>query len=107
MARPTRILVPKTAKKGEVIEIKTIINHHMETGFRRDDVGRVIPRDIITRFRCTFGGEVVFAMELFTGIAANPFIAFTTVATESGELAFEWEDQNGEVTRATATISVA
>lgn len=106
MARPTRVVFPRTAKKGEVIEIKTIINHPMETGFRRDDVGLAIPRDIIALFTCTYGGEVVFSMELFTGVAANPFIAFTTVATESGTLAFDWEDQKGEITRVTSNITV-
>ena len=74
----TRVVVPATAKKGQVIEIKTLINHVMETGFRRDNVGRAIPRDIITSFTCTYAGELVFAMDLFTGVAANPFVAFTT-----------------------------
>ncbi len=106
MPHPTRIVMPSTAKKGQVIDIKTMINHVMETGFRRDDMGRAIPRDIITRFTCTYGGEVVFQMDLFTGVAANPFVAFTTVATETGELAFEWTDQKGEVTRTTAKITV-
>ena len=49
----TRIVAPAKARKGEVIEIKTLINHVMETGFRRDTVGQAIPRDIITRFTCT------------------------------------------------------
>ena len=102
----TRIVMPATARKGQVVEIKTLINHVMETGFRRDDIGRAIPRDIITRFTCTYGGEVVFAMDLFTGVAANPFVSFTTVATESGTLVFEWTDQKGETTRAEATLTV-
>jgi sulfur-oxidizing protein SoxZ len=79
----TRIVAPAKARKGEVIEIKTLINHVMETGFRRDNVGRAIPRDIITRFTCTYAGEEVFRMDLFTGVAANPFVAFTTIATET------------------------
>ena len=68
----TRIVAPAKAKKGEVIEIKTLINHPQETGFRRDNVGRAIPRDIINRFTCTYAGEEVFRMDLFTGVAANP-----------------------------------
>jgi sulfur-oxidizing protein SoxZ len=102
----TRIVVPAKARKGDVIEIKTLINHVMETGFRRDNSGRVIPRDIITRFTCTYGGEEVFRMDLFTGIAANPFVAFTTIATETGDLAFEWTDQHGAVTRDQARLTV-
>jgi sulfur-oxidizing protein SoxZ len=102
----TRIVVPAKAKKGDVIEIKTLINHVMETGFRHDNFGRPIPRDIITRFTCTYAGEEVFRMDLFTGVAANPFVAFTTIAIETGDLVFEWTDQHGAVTRAQAHIVV-
>jgi len=90
-----RIVMPRTARKGEVIEIKARITHVMETGFRLDNVGQPIPRDILTRFSCSYGGQTVFLMELFTGVAANPFVAFSTVATETGELVFNWSDQKG------------
>lgn len=103
----TRIVMPASAKKGEVFEIKTIITHQMETGYRRDTVGKAIPRDIITSFTCTYAGEEVFRMELFTGVAANPFVAFTTVATETGDLVFEWIDQHGAVTREQRRLTVA
>lgn len=106
MALATRIVAPKTATRGQIVEIKTLVNHVMETGFRRDDMGRAIARDIITRFRCTYAGEEVFAMDMFTGVAANPFVVFSTVATESGTLVFEWTDMKGEVTRAEATLTV-
>lgn len=102
----TRIVMPATARKGQVVEIKTLINHPMETGYRRDEVGRAIPRDIITRFTCSYAGEVVFAMDLFTGVAANPFVSFTTVATETADLVFEWTDQHGAVTRAQTRLTV-
>ena len=103
----TRIVVPAKVNKGDLIEIKTIINHVMETGYRRDSVGKAIPRDIITKFTCTYAGEEVFRMDLFTGVAANPFVAFTTTATETAELVFEWTDQHGGVTREQAHITVA
>jgi sulfur-oxidizing protein SoxZ len=103
----TRIVVPAKANMGDVLEIKTIINHVMETGYRRDSVGRAIPRDIITKFTCTYAGEEVFRMDLFTGVAANPFVAFTTIATKTADLVFEWTDQHGAVTREQAHIIVA
>jgi sulfur-oxidizing protein SoxZ len=103
----TRIVVPAQAEKGQVIEIRTLINHPMETGFRHDNVGKAIPRNIITRFTCTYAGEQVFAMDLFTGVAANPFVAFPVVATETGELVFEWTDQHGTVTREQRTLTVS
>ena len=80
-----RVLInlPARAKRGEIIEIKTLIAHPMETGYRVGPTGAAIPRDIINRFLCTYNGEEVFRAELFPAIAANPFIAFFTVATET------------------------
>jgi sulfur-oxidizing protein SoxZ len=93
-----RVLInlPARARRGEVIEIKTLIAHPMETGYRVGPSGAAIPRDIINRFTCTYNGEEVFRADLFPAIAANPFIAFSTVATESGELAFSWTDDHGQ-----------
>ena len=75
------INVPKQAKRGDVIEIKTLVSHPMETGYRRDTMGNAIPRDIINRFVCTYNGVEVFRADLFPAIAANPFLSFHTVAT--------------------------
>ena len=94
MAR-TLINVPKTAKRGDVIEIKTLISHPMETGYRAGTNGSIIPRDIITLFTCAYNGEEVFRAELSPAIAANPFISFHTVAMESGTLTFRWTGDNG------------
>jgi sulfur-oxidizing protein SoxZ len=102
----TRIVVPREVKKGEVVEIKTLITHPMETGHRRDGMGRPIPRDIINRFVATYDGEEVFRADLFPGVAANPYIAFTTVATESGEIAFTWTDDQGATHTEKAKITV-
>jgi sulfur-oxidizing protein SoxZ len=105
MAR-TLINVPQKAKRGEVITIKTLISHIMETGFRHDNVGKVVPRDIITSFVCTYNGEVVFDATLYQAIAANPFVTFHTVATESGTIAFKWIGDNGFSQEASAKITV-
>jgi len=106
MAARTLINVPKTAKRGEVVQIKTLISHIMETGFRHDDVGRPIPRDIITSFVCTYDGETVFDAILYQAIAANPFITFHTVATRSGTFTFKWTGDNGFTQEAIASITV-
>ena len=89
------INVPATARKGEIIAIKTLISHEMETGYRIDNVGRNIPRDIINLFVCTYNGQEVFRAELFPAIAANPFISFSLLATDSGTIAFKWTGDNG------------
>ena len=103
-----RVLInlPTHAKRGEIIEIKTLIAHPMETGYRLDNTGTAIARDIINRFVCTYNGEEVFRAEFFPAIAANPFIAFFTIATESGELAFSWTDDHGQTQSEIRQITV-
>ncbi|WP_084396844.1 thiosulfate oxidation carrier complex protein SoxZ [Henriciella aquimarina] len=101
-----RIAAPDTAKKGEVIEIKALIQHPMETGYRSDSKGKEIPRDIITEFECSYDGETVFAANFFPAIAANPFLTFYTKATTSGTLEFTWTDQDGESWSETHDLTV-
>jgi sulfur-oxidizing protein SoxZ len=101
-----RIDVPKNAKRGEIIEIKTLVAHTMETGFRRTHVGAPIPRNIVTTFVCTYNGAEVFRAELHPSVSANPYLQFTTVATESGTLDFKWSGDNGFSASASARINV-
>ena len=100
------INVPAKAKRGEIIEIKTLMSHIMETGYRRTATGELIPRDIITSFACRFNGVEIFRADLFPAIAANPFITFFTVATESGKFDFEWIGDKGFGETASAAIVV-
>jgi sulfur-oxidizing protein SoxZ len=100
------INVPAKAKRGDVIEIKALISHVMETGYRVNPDGSLIPRDIINRFVCTYNGEEIFGADLFPAVAANPFFSFTTVATESGLIAFRWIDDQGKAQLETANITV-
>jgi sulfur-oxidizing protein SoxZ len=98
--------VPPRARRGEIIEIKALIAHPMETGYRRTQVGTPVPRDIIRRFECTYNGAPVFRADLHPAIAANPFFAFTTIATESGTLTFRWTGDNGFAVTESAAIIV-
>jgi sulfur-oxidizing protein SoxZ len=100
------INVPKKAKRGEVIEIKTLMSHIMETGYRHTTTGEVVPRDIITSFSCRYNGTEIFRADLFPAIAANPFIILFTVATESGKFDFEWIGDKGFSETASASIAV-
>ena len=97
---------PRTAKRGEIIEIRTLAGHDMETGFRRTQLGELIARNIITRFTCSYNGVEVFRADLHPAIAANPLIGFTTVATESGTLEFRWTGDHGFSATHTATLTV-
>jgi len=97
---------PARARRGEVIEIKALVSHPMETGYRRNQLGAPIPRDIVRRFVCTYNGTEVFRAELHPAIAANPFFAFSTLAIESGTIAFHWTGDNGFSVMESAAIAV-
>jgi sulfur-oxidizing protein SoxZ len=100
------INVPAKARRGEVIALRTLISHPMESGFRVSNLGERIPRDIITGFVATYNGEEIFRAVLFPAIAANPFITFHTVATESGTIEFRWTGDNGFAASERVTIAV-
>jgi sulfur-oxidizing protein SoxZ len=89
------INAPAKAQRGAVIEIKALISHVMETGFRFTHTGEAVPRDIITGFTASYNGEEIFRAQLYPAIAANPFISFHTVATESGTIELTWSGDNG------------
>jgi sulfur-oxidizing protein SoxZ len=106
MAEKPRIKLPKEAKKGEVIEIKTLIAHVMETGLRKDQDGKIIPRKIINKFTCEFNGKPVFSVDIEPAVAANPYMQFTAKVEESGTFKFTWTDDDGTVTTAEQQIAV-
>jgi sulfur-oxidizing protein SoxZ len=100
------INVPLNARRGEIIEIKTLISHPMESGYRVGTNGNPIPRDIITLFTCNYNGDEVFRAEFSPAIAANPFLSFFTVARDSGTLEFRWIGDNGFAATETTAITV-
>ena len=100
------VSVPARARRGEVVEIKTMILHPMETGYRRTQLGEPIPRDIVRLFVCSYNGTEVFRAELHPAVAANPFLVFSTVVTESGTLTFRWTGDHGFAVTHAATITV-
>ena len=107
MAPRALINVPPKAKRDEIIGIKSLISHEMETGFRPNATGQLIPRNIIKEFVCTYNGVEVFRCELHPAVAANPLVTFTTVATESGTLEFKWLGDNGYSVTESAQLSVS
>ena len=104
----TQVLInaPKTAKKGEVIELKALILHPMETGFRPGTNGRIIPRNIIEDFSATWNGREIFRMKMSPAIAANPFVSFSAVASESGIITFRWTGDEGFAAEHQVNITV-
>jgi sulfur-oxidizing protein SoxZ len=103
---PARISMPTEAKKGEAIEIKALVRHPMETGYRVDNMGQPVPRNILTQLIVTFNGAEIFRMQMRQGIAANPFLSIMLRATESGELVFTWTGDEGAVIVERKTLTV-
>tara|TARA_Y100000031_G_scaffold126547_1_gene143708 strand:+ start:1978 stop:2283 length:306 start_codon:yes stop_codon:yes gene_type:complete len=100
--------VPKSVKKGEVFQVKTLISHKMETGLRKDKkTGKKIPRKIINKFVCNYGGEDVLVSDWGPSIAANPYMTFYVRASKSGPMNFTWTDDDGTITKKTVNISVS
>ena len=95
-AKP-RVKVPKSASAGEVITIKTLISHNMESGQRKDKEGKAIPRNIINKFECFFNGTPVFSCDIDPAISANPYFEFTAKVMEAGTFRFVWTDDDGKV----------
>ena len=106
MAKP-RIKVPKTASAGDVITIKTLVRHRMESGQRKDEEGNVIPRQIINKFECLFNDSPVFSCNIDSAVSANPFFEFRAKVNESGVFKFVWTDDNGTVIEAEKSIEVS
>jgi sulfur-oxidizing protein SoxZ len=98
MTDPVRALInvqPNPPRRGEPCEVRTLITHPMETGYRSDSLGRRLPRDVVRRFEARLDGELVFAADLHAAIAANPYIAFPLVVHDKVQLEIHWRGDNG------------
>lgn len=102
-----RVRLPAQARVGEIIDIRTLVSHAMETGQRRDQQGAIIPRDIIKRFVARFDGQEVFAMDLATAISANPYIAFSFKVEKAGTFEFVWINDAGDERKTTTELRVS
>jgi sulfur-oxidizing protein SoxZ len=107
MVDKPRIKLPREAKKGEVVEIKTLLAHPMESGLRKNEAGALVPRKIINRFTCEFNGALAFACDLEPAISANPYFQFTVRVEQSGTFRFTWIDDDGSAITADESITVS
>jgi sulfur-oxidizing protein SoxZ len=101
-----RVRMPVSAKRGEIIEVRTLVQHPMESGFRLDNTGKEIPRHIIESFDCTYNGREIFRVKLQPAVSTNPFFTFYAVAAESGDFVFTWKDDQGGVATVTQSLVV-
>ena len=93
--KPRIKLDKKEAKKGDLVEVKALVSHVMESGQRKNAQGETIPRKILNKFTCTVNGKQVFAADFEPAVSANPYIQFKFRAVESGPVVLTWTDDDG------------
>lgn len=106
-ATDPRIKLPDSIKAGDIIEVKTLVRHVMETGNRHDKNGNPIARDIINTFIARFNGGEIFRAEFGPGISANPYLAFQLRVPGPGTIEITWIDDHGVAVSATAPLNLA
>ena len=89
---PVRALLhaPATAPRGTVVELRATMAHPMETGYRRDGDGQMLPQDLVRRVEARFEGQVFFTADLHAAIAAQPHLAFFLRLPGSGTVTVRW-----------------
>jgi len=102
-----RVKAPKSASAGEVVTLKTLISHPMESGQRKDSSGNTIPRSIINRFTCEYNGEMIIDVTMEPAISTNPYFEFDATVPEAGEFKFTWYDDDGSVYETSNAVSVS
>lgn len=106
MSAKPRVKVPKSAAAGDIITIKTLISHKMESGNRKDGDGNPIPRMIINKFSCEFNGKQVFGCDINPSVSANPYFEFNHKVSEAGTFKFTWVDDEGTVVEAEKELAL-
>ena len=101
-----RVKAPKTVKRGEIFEVKSLLTHKMESGQRKGKDGKKIPRQIINKFVCSYNGKDVFSSNWHGAVSANPYLSFHIKAVESGSLDLTWTDDSGAVFKKSTKIKV-
>lgn len=107
MATRAVITLPPVIKAGQAFEVRATVAHAMETGYRNDDAGTRLARDLVRRFECRLDGELVLAADLFAAISANPYVSFWMQAAQAGELSFVWRGDNGFEHREVRRLTLA
>ncbi len=108
MSTPPRIWISnRSPKKGEVVIVRALVAHAMETGFRKRASGELIPRKIINRFDCTLNGKPVISWHLDTGVSINPYLEFRFKAEEAGNLKMIWTDDDKSTVEVIEKIALA
>ena len=107
MSKPRIWISNANPNPAEVVRVRALIEHRMETGLRPGDNGKIVPRNIIHAFEARLDDERLFTWIPETAISQNPYIEFTFIARKSGELQMKWTDDEGVVITSSNTVQVA
>ncbi len=89
------LTVPRTAKRDDVVEVRALIAHPMESGYRPGNDGKTLPRNIITHVECRYLNQLVFSATLYPSVASNPYLSFHVRVAASGTVVVRWTGDNG------------
>jgi len=92
-----RILVPPTIRRGDVIDVRALVEHPMATGLFRDAEGHPIPAHFINDVSVMYGDREAAHFVWTSGISRDPFVEFPLRADREALLAFTWKDNKGGV----------
>jgi len=95
----------KSKLKNNVLTVRAIIRHPMETGFRVDKTsGKLIPAHFIKLVTARLNGEAIFSCDWSRAVSKNPYLSFMFEGAKTGDkLELIWLDTE-EKTDAIETI---
>lgn len=99
------LTAPASGRVGDVVEVRALAQHPMETGYRRSSEGELLPRDLLRRVECHFEGDLVLAADLHAAVSANPYLSFHLKLPRSGTLTVQWAGDRGVVHRESLRIT--
>lgn len=103
MSEPMRI---KATLLNDIIEVKLMIRHPMESGLRKDENGKKIPAHFIETLEVKCNEKIVFDAYLGMAVSENPFIMFSFKGGAKGDLLeVIWKDNRGDTRTDKALIS--
>jgi sulfur-oxidizing protein SoxZ len=93
MAGPMRI---RAQSQGDVVNVRALMSHPMETGLRKDSSGNTIPAHYITEVVASVNGKPVLTAEWSGAISTNPYFEFDVKAKAGDKITLKWVDNKGE-----------
>jgi sulfur-oxidizing protein SoxZ len=104
MADPMKI---RATLQGDVVDVRVLMAHPMETGQRKAD-GKAIPLHFIQTINAQLNGKTVFAADISQAVSRNPVFAFKVKGAKAGDkIVITWTDNKGEKRTDETMVSAA